>query len=308
MLRKVFLRLSTSQTAERFITRFPPSRRMTRRFVAGDTMSEALEVVRTLNRQGLWAAIDFLGESVFERETAQAHRNEYLRLLEAIAREGLQADISLKPTALGLDIDFEFCYENLHTIAARAHQYGIRVEIDMESHPYVDPTLALYRRLREAGFDVLVALQAYLYRTEQDIRDLMPLAPRIRLVKGAYDEPPSVAFPAKADVDANFVRLMRLMFSPEAREQGVYPAIASHDEKMIAATLDEVRAQGIPADAFEFQMIYGIRTKRQLELAEQGYRMRVYVPYGTHWYPYFMRRLAERPANVIFLLKNIVRG
>ena len=307
MLRHFFLTLSQSRPLEHTATRVGLVRRMTRRFVAGETRAEALQVVERLNADGLAVALDYLGESVADRDEALAHAQEYHHVLDAINARRLDSDISIKLTGMGLDLDEAFCYQNVRRLVEHAARLGNVVEIDMEASPYVDPTLRIYKRLvAEEGFrNVLVAIQAYLYRSERDVRELIEVGGRVRLVKGAYAEPPSVAFPSKRDVDANYVRLMRLMLSPEARQKGFFAAIATHDEAMIQATLDYVREQGIQPHEFEFQMIYGIRRRRQRELAAEGYAMRVYVPYGTHWYPYFMRRLAERPANVIFLLRYL---
>ncbi|MDQ7030033.1 MAG: proline dehydrogenase family protein [Ardenticatenia bacterium] len=307
MMRQLFLTLSQSRPVETTVSRVGPVRRMTRRFVAGETRGEALHVARTLNADGLAVALDYLGESVNDPDEARAHAEEYVSLLKAIRAQGVNSDVSLKLTGMGLDVDEELCYQHVRRVVEVADRHGNSVEIDMEASPYVEATLRLYKRLLREGFrNVLVAIQAYLYRSEHDIRDLIAIGGRVRLVKGAYAEPPGVAFPQKQDVDANFVRLMRLMLGPEARATGFFAAIATHDEPMIRATLDYVSEQRIGPEAFEFQMIYGIRRRRQRELAAEGYTVRIYVPYGTHWYPYFMRRLAERPANLFFLLRHLV--
>ncbi len=307
MMRQFFLTLSQSRPVETTVSRVGPVRRMTRRFVAGESRAEALHVVRALNADGLAVALDYLGESVADPDEARAHADEYVALLEAIRAGGLNSDVSLKLTGMGLDVDEELCYHHVRRVVELADRCENVVEIDMESSAYVEATLRIYKRLLQEGFrNVLVAIQAYLYRSEQDVRELIALGGRVRLVKGAYAEPPDVAFPHKRDVDANFVRLMRLMLSPEARAQGFFAAIATHDEAMIRATVEYVREQRISPEEFEFQMIYGIRRRRQRELAADGYAVRVYVPYGTHWYPYFMRRLAERPANLLFLLRHVI--
>jgi proline dehydrogenase len=308
MLKTGLLKLSESHTARRVITGTPISRRMAQRFVAGDTLEEALEAARALNAQGLTVSLDYLGESVKTREEAEAAADMALRTLEAIHREGVDANISLKPTQLGLDVDEDFCQTNVEMVLQRARELGdgegeVFVRLDMESSDYTERTVALLERLWAEGFhNVGTVLQSYLRRTPDDLERLIALGSRVRLVKGAYMEPETVAFPDKADVDRMFVREMERLL-----EAGRYPAIATHDEAMIDATRHFAWERGIGKDSFEFQMLYGVRRDLQQRLREEGYHVRVYVPFGDSWYPYLMRRLAERPANLMMMAGNIVR-
>ncbi len=253
---------------------------------------------------GIMATVDHLGENVTTPDTAIAAADSYLEILDAITTYRLNSNISLKLTQMGLDIDEELCYRNVARICEHARELNNFVRIDMESSAYTERTLNIFRRLwHEAGYrNVGVVLQAYLYRTENDVREMNRIGARVRLCKGAYNEPPTVAFPRKADVDANFARLTRLLLT-----EGTYPAIATHDERLINYTKRFAAARGIDASRFEFQMLYGVRRELQVALVRQGYNMRVYVPFGTEWYPYFMRRLAERPANVVFVLGNLFK-
>jgi proline dehydrogenase len=228
---------------------------------------------------------------------------EYLRVLDRIENTGVNSNVSVKLTQLGLDINKDYCLQNARRIVEAAKRHGNFVRIDMEDSSKTDATLDIFKRLFGEHGNVGIVLQAYLYRTEKDIDDALAMGARIRLCKGAYKEPEEVAFPEKSEVDANYVRLMKKLL-----KSGVYHGIATHDEKMIAATREFAAREGISKDAFEFQMLYGVRRDLQLKLAADGYRMRVYVPYGEYWYPYFMRRLAERPANIWFVLKNLFKG
>lgn len=310
-LRHLLIYLSQAVWARRLISELPLARGVAGRFVAGETIEEAMRTAREMNQQGMRVSLDYLGESVTDAAEARAARDEIMRLLDRIEATGVDANVSVKLTQLGLKIDPALALENLRCIVERAREYGNRVRIDMEDSPTVDVTLDIYRRLRdEAGFgnSVGVVIQAYLYRSEEDVRRLIEKGAWVRLCKGAYLEPPEIAFPVKADTDANYVKLMALLLSETARRNGVYPGIATHDEKMIAATKEYARANGIRPAEYEFQMLYGIRRELQRELVEQGYQLRVYIPYGTAWYPYFMRRLAERPANLWFFVSNLVRA
>lgn len=302
MLRALLLRLSDSPSLASWVTRNRVTRRMSRRFVAGESLEEACLAVRACNRAGMSASLDHLGENVTSREQALRAQQTYLQTLERIWQEGLNSNISLKLTQLGLDWDAEFCAQLLESIVRRAEELDNFVRIDMESSAYTARTLELCKRMRAKSTAVGAVIQSYLYRSEQDVRELIAIGCRIRLCKGAYNEPPEVAFPRKADVDANFVRLMKLLLS-----SGIYHAIATHDPRMISATKEFVREKGIPADQFEFQMLYGIRPDLQRQLVQEGYRLRIYIPFGRDWFPYFMRRLAERPANVLFLFRNLFR-
>lgn len=280
----------------------PLARPLSSRFIAGSNLEEALSVCRELNSEGISVTLDVLGESISSMEEAAAARDAYLRTLAAIHDKGIQGNVSLKLTQFGLDLSLDGCRANVGQLVERAAGWNGFVRVDMESHEYVDRTLDLVFDLHKRFGAVGTVIQSYLYRSKADIEKLNSLGIRVRLVKGAYLEPASVAFPKKAQVDTSFVELMQLLL-----DKGTYPAIATHDEKMIAATKAFAETRKISRDAFEFQMLYGIRKDLQRQLAKDGYRVRVYVPYGEAWYPYYMRRLAERPANVLFILRNMFR-
>jgi proline dehydrogenase len=309
MMRSFFLYLSASNLARRVLMSLPLSRRVSKRFVAGETLDDAIAVTKALNDKGLLVTLDHLGENVHTEADAANAAQSYLDLLDRIAASGVKANASLKLTQLGLDVGEEVCLTNIRRILARAKQHGNFIRIDMEGTPYTERTINLYRTLRnEFGFQTVgVVIQSYLRRSEADVRALAIEGANIRLCKGAYKEPPDLAFPDKADVDASYVKLMQLYLDKRARNAGAYIGVATHDDKMIAATQAFAQAESIPKDRYEFQMLYGIRPGRQQQLVVEGHKMRVYVPYGTEWYPYFMRRLAERPANVWFLAKNLFR-
>ncbi len=272
-----------------------------RRFIAGETIDEAVEAVRSVTARGLLLTLDYLGESVATSETATAATAEYLQILNVIARGGIERNISLKLTQLGLDVDRATCIDNLRRILEPAGAHGFFVRIDMENSPYTEVTLQIFETLWQQGYcNIGVVLQSYLMRTEQDLERVNALGARIRLVKGAYKEPRDVAFQSKAEVDANYVALMRRLL-----DTGTYPAIATHDVSIVEATKHYAAERGYAQDRFEFQMLYGIRRDLQAALRREGYRVRVYVPFGRQWFPYFMRRLGERPANVWFVLKGI---
>ena len=270
------------------------------RFVAGETLDECIAVLRRLDNQGLHANTTLLGEGVLEPSHTEAVVAAYSEVIERIASEGLRANVALKLTHLGLEIDEELAYANIR----RLLDLGSFVRIDMEQSQFVDATLRTYRRLREDGFDnVGTVLQAYLYRTPGDLESLLPLAPNLRLVKGAYLEPEQVAHPRKVDVDAAYQRLLERML-----EAGGHTAVATHDERLIDHAIGFAAVRGIANDRFEFQMLYGVRPQLQLDLVRRGFKVLVATPYGPEWYPYLMRRLGERPANLLFFLKNTVRG
>jgi proline dehydrogenase len=270
------------------------------RFVAGETLDECITVLRRLNGQGLHANTTLLGEGVLEPGETEAVVVAYRAVIERIESEGLRANVALKLTHLGVEIDEELAYANLR----RLLELGSFIRIDMEQSQFVDATLRTFRRLREDGFDnVGTVLQAYLYRTPGDLESLLPLAPNLRLVKGAYLEPERVAYRHKADVDTAYERLLERML-----EAGGHTAVATHDERLIEHTIGFADAQGIPHGRFEFQMLYGVRPQLQLSLVRRGHKVLVATPYGPEWYPYLMRRLGERPANLLFFLKNILRG
>lgn len=310
MLRTPLLYLSRSGPARRILTRLPGARRVSRRFVAGETLDEAMSAARALNDKGLLVTLDHLGENVHSEAHATRAMQDYLTLLDRIAESGVRSNVSLKLTQLGMDLGEAICHHNLRCIVEKAAKHNNFVRIDMESAAYTDRTLKLFRAVRqEIGAQYVgVVIQAYLYRSEKDMAQLAAEGANIRLCKGAYKEPPHVAFPQKADVDRNFIKLAQLFLDEPARTQGAYLAAATHDDKMIEATKAFAAAHNIPKDRYEFQMLYGIRPQAQQQLVTEGHKMRIYVPYGTEWYPYFMRRLAERPANVWFILKNLFRA
>ena len=273
------------------------------RFVAGETLDECVTVLRRLNDQGLHANTTILGEDVADAEEARAVATEYEDVLQRLHDEKLRANVALKLTHLGLDVGEDVAYENVRRLVVKAQELGNFIRIDMEYSGVVDQTLGIYRRLREGGLDnVGTVLQSYLYRTEDDLESLVPLEPNLRFVKGAYLESPEVAFPEKSDVDAAYVRLI----DRSLRGPG-YTAIATHDERIIEHAIGFTEKEGISRDRFEFQMLYGVRPKLQLDLAGRGFKVLVATPYGPEWFPYLMRRLAERPANLGFFLKSAVR-
>lgn len=303
MLRRLLLYLSTAEWVRGLVLHWGPARRAARRFVAGETRSDALGVIRSLNAQGLQVTLDYLGESVARAEDTVDAVDTYSAVAQAIKDEGLQAGLSLKLTHLGLDIDRALCERNLRAILTAAAP--LPVTIDMESSDYTDVTLAIYRDVRSEFPHLGTVIQAYLHRSTDDMRALAAAGARIRLCKGAYLEPPDIAYPDKKDVDSSFIRLMSdflLHGTPESCLE-----IATHDENMIAAAEALIRQQRIAPARYEFQMLYGIRSARQNELAA-SHKMRVYVPFGAAWYPYFMRRLAERPANLGFFLRAFFGG
>ena len=303
MMRTLLLQLSESPRMKRWVTNSAVSRRMARRFVAGEELDEAITAARACNQAGMMVSLDCLGENVSSEADARRARDAYLATFDRIAREKLDTNVSLKLTQLGLDLGDGLCQELLEQIIERAAGYNSFVRMDMEGSAYTERTIGICKRVRAKSPAVGVVVQSYLYRSEQDVKELLAIGCRIRLCKGAYKEPPQVAFPKKADVDANFVRLMKLLLP-----SGIYHGIATHDPKLIAATQEFAAQQGIGKEKFEFQMLYGIRTDLQRQLVRDGYRMRIYIPYGTEWFPYFMRRLAERPANLTFILRNLFRG
>ena len=307
MLKQSLLYLSTAGWARNIATNWPVAKRVARRFVAGEMMEEAITATKVLNQNGIFATLDLLGESIESDSDAEAVADTYVQLLDRMSEENLQASVSVKPTHLGFDISEEVTLLNLRKILERAKQHGIKITIDMESTKYTEATLRIYRTLRdEYDFEnVGTVIQAYLRRTETDIRALAAEGSRIRLCKGAYLEPPELAFPEKADVDANYVKMTEVFFAEDNGD--AYLELATHDENMIVAAIDIINKHNIPKDKYEFQMLYGVRSDRQQELADAGYKMRVYVPFGDAWYPYFVRRLAERPANLWFFMKSLFR-
>lgn len=302
LTRSALIYLSRQEGLKDFAARFSLFKKLTTRFIAGETIDEAVAAIREVNAKGCSASFDHLNESVSSIAETEAEVGEYLGVLASIAESGINSNVSIKLTQFGLEIDPDLAYRNARRVVEDAVRRGNFVRIDMEGSNVTQATIDLFKRLRaEFGLnDVGIVLQSYLYRTMDDARNLLKLAARIRLCKGAYNEPPEVAYPEKKDVDDNYVLVMQLLLS-----SGIYHGIATHDPKMIDATIDYAQREGVSKDAFEFQMLYGIRRDLQEQLARDGYGMRVYVPYGKHWYPYFMRRLAERPANIWFVLKNL---
>ena len=303
MLRALLLELAKSSRFRRWITSNGTTRRLAQRFVPGEDLAPAVEAARRSNRAGMTASLDQLGENVLSREDAERARQAYTDALDRIAAENLDANVSLKLTHLGLDLGDDFCAEQLRIVTERASALRNFARVDMEGSAYTDRTLRIVKRARAETDAVGTVIQAYLYRSKKDIQDLLSIGCRIRLVKGAYNEPSQIAFPRKKDVDANYVKLMQLLLP-----SGIYHALATHDPNMIEATIRFAAERGITKDMFEFQMLYGIRTDLQSRLVREGYRVRVYIPFGQDWFPYFMRRLAERPANLVFFARNFFRG
>jgi proline dehydrogenase len=287
--------------------RLPAARRFVRRFVAGPALEDALAVAARLNADGVDAAITHLGENVATAEDAAGATAAYVGLLDEIARRGLRAVPSLKLTHLGLDLGESVCRANLERVAARGLASRTLVWVDMESSAYTDRTLELYRRLRPTYSNLACVLQSYLRRTAQDVERLIEIGATVRLCKGAYREPAELAFPDKPDVDASYARLLDRLLSADALAHGVYPAFATHDERLIGRAREQARAGGVAADRYEVQMLYGIRHDLHRTLRAAGVRLRVLIPYGEDWYGYFMRRLAERPANLAFFLRQLLR-
>jgi proline dehydrogenase len=304
MLRKIFLYLSEQPAIFRFVRKNALAKKFANRFVAGETLDTAIAAVRALNAQKITASLDLLGESVSNEAEARAASVEYLEMLDRIHAEKLDANVSVKLTQMGLDISESLCVEIMRGILGRAKQYGTFVRLDMEASNYTERTLKMFEEKLYPGFEanVGVVLQSYLFRTENDVKRAITLHARVRICKGAYQEPASVAYPLKADVDANYVRCMQALM-----KDGNYPGLATHDEKIIAEAKRYAKEQGIDTSRYEFQMLYGVRRDLQEDLVAEGYRMRVYVPFGTQWYPYLMRRLAERPANVMFITGNVLK-
>jgi proline dehydrogenase len=305
VLRAFFIWLSENRSLRGVAERSRAGQRVSARFVAGTQIPDALRVARAVNDSGMTVSLDNLGENVTNTEEARHSASVYHELLDRIAAEGLQANVSVKLTHMGFDVDEQLAISIVHDLVAHAARLNNFVRVDMEGSPYTQRTLDLVRRIHsEPGHSNAVGavIQSYLRRSERDVEELCAQKIRIRLCKGAYKEPADIAFQDKSDVDANFNKLTRIML-----KSGVYHGIATHDQKIIEETIRFAQAEKVPAEAFEFQMLHGIRRDLQEQLVRDGWRMRVYVPFGTEWYPYFMRRLAERPANVLFIAKNLFR-
>jgi proline dehydrogenase len=312
------LYLSKAEWVKRVVTGWGLTRRMASRFIAGDSVEQALEATKKLNAAGIYATLDQLGEHVSQPEEASVATDAYIAVMEAICDAGVKSSISLKLTQLGLGLDYDLCLSNIKRIGLRAAECGLFVRIDMEDHPTVGDTLRIWRDLQEEGLThVGLVFQSYLYRTEEDVRAVLAEGARIRLCKGAYAEPAEVAYPNKKDVDTNFDDIAAIIMdaakqagSEPSAQDGKTPAVtalATHDPDRIDFAKDYANKTGLPKEALEFQMLHGIRSDIQKQLVEEGFPVRVYVPFGTHWYPYFMRRLAERPANLWFFMMNFFR-
>lgn len=297
--RKSLLTITGIPLVEKLSTTF--GKRLASRFIAGDTLEEALAEVKSLGKLGIMATLDHLGEGIRDLSEAASYKEQYLRLIEGIAASKASSNVSLKPTQMGLALDQEACYANIRDVVKHARRHRNFVRIDMENTPYTQATLDIVKRLHAEGLtNVGTVLQAYLYRTEQDVKDMLQMRISLRLVKGAYKESDEVAYQKPEEVIASFKSMIKLHL-----DKGVYTAIASHDDAIISWVKAYARTHRISKNAFEFQMLYGLRMNEQVRLAKEGYRIRCYVPYGVMWYPYFTRRLAEKPANLMLVLKNM---
>jgi proline dehydrogenase len=305
LMRKALLAMSTNAWMRERATKTAFVRRSVSRFMPGEQIEDALRAAAEQKKDGITTILTRLGENLTRIEEAEEVTLHYLDVLDRVAAAGLDAHVSVKPTQLGLDLDPELCQRNLDRIVAHAERHDNFVWIDMEGSPYVDPTLALFRRTRAKSARIGIAIQAYLYRTEKDVESLIPLGSAIRIVKGAYLEPADVAFPKKADTDENFYRLCVRLMAEDARQAGCLLHIATHDIPLAERLLAHINQQNIPSSAYEFAMLYGIQRGQQLRLAKQGRRLRVLISYGEYWFPWYMRRLAERPANVWFVVRTM---
>jgi len=304
VLRQSFLWLSEHQGIFSFIKKNRLARRVASRFVAGETLDSAIAASRAMNAKGIVVSLDLLGESVSSAEETEAARDDIIGIIDAIAESGIEGNVSVKLTQLGLDIGHDLCVANMRAILSHARERDVFVRIDMESSEHTERTLRMFRDELHPEFGNLVGvvIQSYLRRSAQDVDDLVALGARVRLCKGAYAEPPALAFQERREVSDSFIQLMEKLL-----ENGNYPGIATHDGELVEKVLAFVKARSIPPDRFEFQMLYGVRRDLQEELHARGYNMRVYIPFGTAWYPYLMRRLAERPANVAFMVASLAK-
>jgi proline dehydrogenase len=305
LMRKVLLAASTNPWLRDHATKTAFVRRSVARFMPGEQIEDAVRAAQELKQQGITTIFTKLGENLTKVEEAEEVTLHYLDVLDRVAVSGLDAHISVKPTQLGLDLDLALCERNLDRLVERAEARRNFVWIDMEGSPYVDPTIALFKRTRAKTSRIGIALQAYLYRTAQDVESLVPLGPAIRIVKGAYLEPPAVAYPKKSDVDENFYKLCTRLLAEDARQAGGLLHIATHDTALADRLLAYIAQHNVPASAYEFAMLYGIQRSQQARLAREGKRLRVLISYGEYWFPWYMRRLAERPANVWFVLRTL---
>jgi len=307
LMRRAILMASASPWMRKNAPRYGFLRRTVTRFMPGENIDDALAAARQLAEKRIATLVTHLGENIEDRDEAETITRHYLDVLQRIGSAALPTEVSVKLTQLGLDLDREFCYANLVRLI-EATPPDKTLWIDMEQSPYVDVTLEVYLRARKAYANVGVCVQAYLYRTQKDLDSLIAIGAAVRLVKGAYNEPAEIAYPRKKDVDTSYMELAKRLLSPEARRAGVRAAIATHDRALIASLIHWAAEQGVPKNRLEFQMLYGIQRAEQLRLAQEGYRSAVLISYGTFWYPWFMRRLAERPANVLFIARNFFGG
>lgn len=303
MLKSVLLYMSEQPKLQQMAMKVDITRRTAHRFVAGETVQEAVRAAGQLNLKGFSATLDYLGENVSSKDEAIHACEKYLKALIEINRSSVNSNVSLKLTQFGLSISEDLAHENVERLVLQARESNNFVRIDMEGSEHTDATLRIFRALRNKYENVGTVIQAYLFRSEKDIEDLLQMKTRIRLCKGAYSEPPSIAFKKKNETDQNYIKLMRILL-----KSGIFHGIATHDPKMIHATKEFAERENIAKELFEFQMLYGIRRDLQEELTKQGYRVRIYIPYGEEWYSYLMRRMAERPANLFFVLSNLFRG
>ncbi|WP_152395591.1 proline dehydrogenase family protein [Paenibacillus guangzhouensis] len=299
LYRKTLLTIAGNRLVEHWSLKY--GKKLASKFIAGDTLAEALTQIEALNQKGIMATLDHLGEGIRHLDEAAGYREEYVRLVQGISDRGVNSNVSLKPTQMGLALDPETCYDNIRAVVTEAAKHDNFVRIDMEDTPFTQATIDIVRRLHAEGLtNVGTVIQAYLYRSLDDVEAMIQEGIRLRLVKGAYKEPSTVAYQNATDVITNFKKMIQMHL-----DQHIYTAVASHDDTMIHWVKDYVQQQGISKDAFEFQMLYGLRMSEQMKLAQEGYRVRCYVPYGVMWYPYYTRRLAEKPANLMMVLKNM---
>ena len=299
LYRKTLLTIAGNRLVEHWSLKY--GKKLASKFIAGDTLAEALTQIEALNQKGIMATLDHLGEGIRHLDEAAGYREEYVRLVRGIADRGVDSNVSLKPTQMGLALDPETCYANIRAVVAEAAKHHNFVRIDMEDTPFTQATIDIVRRLHAEGLtNVGTVIQAYLYRSLNDVEAMIQEGIRLRLVKGAYKEPSTVAYQNASDVITNFKKMIQMHL-----DQSIYTSVASHDDTMINWVKTYVQQNGISKDAFEFQMLYGLRMSEQAKLAQEGYRIRCYVPYGVMWYPYYTRRLAEKPANLMMVLKNM---
>ncbi len=303
--REILLKGSRSQWLASQLMRRRFTRKAVQRFMPGERLEDALIAVEDLSGENMSTILTLLGENVTRSEEAESVKQHYLDVLQKVSERDLSADISIKPTQIGIDLDLETTYARIHSLVKRAAALGKTVAIDMEDSSYVDRTLGLYKRLRQEHSNVAICLQAYLYRTTEDLAALLPLSPMIRLVKGAYNESPEIAYPHRKEVDAAFLKLSETLLQATAKDDGTQAFFGTHDPKMVEGICQRAERLGLAKNAYEFQMLYGIQRQLQSRLASDGYTMRVLISYGESWFPWFMRRLAERPANVLFVVRNL---